>query len=178
MGSIHEVYEEDYKEAINTVCLALEELKDAPVSDGTADGLVAKCREGLDAAQEAIHSLDINAGSQFELNVRVTGYKKDFTRLRKDVDQAEAKVKREVLLMARRDEADSPTRTTREALTHQTARIDGQTERVSEGLRIAQDIEATGQNISTNLHRQREQMERTQDTLYDTDDKVVVLTTM
>ena len=88
--SVFDVYEESFKEAA--------EVANAYVANGEGDVTLAAAWEAVKSADEAARSMDTECAGNFELKVKVTGYKKELDSLKRDMEAVQRKKDREALL--------------------------------------------------------------------------------
>ena len=181
MSSVHEVYEEEYKDAIKVV-------KEYVESDGASEGVdMPKAREALQTAEDAIKELSRVQG-EFEMKVQLTQYKKEVQRVKVLLESIQSKLDREALLSGGQLEKLPESSEFNRGIAAQNVALQRQVcccaclthlhlfffqgNRVEDALRITQETEMTGVGIMGNLTRQGEDMEQQIETLDTTNDKV------
>eukprot|EP00754_Rhynchopus_humris_P039762 Rhum_TRINITY_DN22865_c0_g1::Rhum_TRINITY_DN22865_c0_g1_i1::g.176294::m.176294/K08493/VTI1; vesicle transport through interaction with t-SNAREs 1 len=165
MSSVHEVYEEEYKDAIKVV-------KDYVESDGASEGVdMPKAREALQTAEDAIKELSRVQG-EFEMKVQLTQYKKEVQRVKVLLESIQSKLDREALLSGGQLEKLPESSEFNRGIAAQNVALQRQGNRIDDALRITQETEMTGVGIMGNLTRQGEDIEQQIETLDTTNDKI------
>ncbi|KAK9458936.1 t-SNARE [Lipomyces oligophaga] len=174
-------YEADFNIAFAEAAQKIEQLPELATEPRKASARAAQ--RALDEADEIVGQMsielqNISSGSRAKVNARLRGYRSDLDRAKRELKRASEQADRNELFSGRGrigqngPSMDDISQDQRQQLLSGTDRLEVSSQRLRDSQRLANETEAIGANILTDLRGQREQIVNSRNVLMEADTHV------
>lgn len=167
-------YESDFQLAYQEISQKLQDLPDLPTSEERKASVQA-IKRAIDEANEIIDQLaievqNIPSSERAQFNSKLRKYRGDLDKAKRDTKEADESSSRRALFGDRgANEGSDIALDQRQQLLSGTASLERSSQRLRDSQRVANETEAVGANILTDLRGQREQIVNSRNTLMEAD---------
>ncbi|KAK9366069.1 vesicle transport v-SNARE protein N-terminus-domain-containing protein [Lipomyces kononenkoae] len=171
-------YEADFRLAYAEITQKIDQVPELAAEPRKAS--IRAAERAIDEADEiigqmAIELQNISSGSRAKLNTRLRGYRADLDKVKRELKKASEQADRTELFGARAAQSggavstDDISQDQRQQLLSGTDRLESSSQRLRDSQRLANETEAIGAGILTDLRGQREQIVNSRNVLMEAD---------